>query len=112
MYLKALAGLNDWTEPRQAIAGFPVGLFKAFLPDDVTPVGKPYNIIKSNLNLFSNTLSNNRFYPPKVKNKEVIIHRLLSMFHKRPFVRTRFGPQGTIAVVRAENEKYVDVVFR
>lgn len=111
-YATALTGLNDWQEPNQALAAFPVGQFKVFLPDEITPVGKPYTVIKSNLNLFANTLSSNRFYPPRVKHKEVVIHRLLSMLHKRPFVHTRFGPQGTIAVIRAENEKYVDVAFR
>jgi len=62
--------------------------------------------------LFAGTLSSNRYFPPRVSNKEVILHRLLGLFHPRPFVHMRFAPQGAVATVRAENERWVDVVFR
>ena len=45
-------------------------------------------------------------------DQQIMIHRLLAMFSARPFVYTRFGPQGSVAIVRAYNEKYVDIMFR
>lgn len=55
----------------------------------------------------------NRHYPPKlVAEAEILIHRLLSLFHPRPFVISRFAPQGSVACVRAYNDKYLDIVFR
>lgn len=43
---------------------------------------------------------------------QVIIHRLLSMFHPRPFVKTRFAPQGTVACLTAISDSYYTVMFR
>lgn len=43
---------------------------------------------------------------------QVLIHSLLSMFHPRPFVKSRFAPQGTVACVRASSDFYYDIVFR
>ncbi len=108
----SLDGLDNWTSNYQNIAGFGVPQFTAFLPDGALPVGEVYELVKSNLNLFSNTLSSNRYFPPKVVGRELLLHRLLSMFHPRPFLHTRFGPQGALAVIRAESHLYVDVVFR
>ena len=34
------------------------------------------------------------------------------MFHKRPFLHSRFPPQGTAMVLRARNENYLDILFR
>uniref|UniRef100_A0A914BHM6 EF-hand domain-containing protein n=1 Tax=Patiria miniata TaxID=46514 RepID=A0A914BHM6_PATMI len=107
-----LAGLDDWMSPFRSVAGFGVPQFTAFLPEGAVPVGQVYELVRSNLNVFSNTLSSNRYYPPQTVGREVLLHALLSMFHPRPFVHTRFGPQGAAALIRAENEMYVDVVFR
>lgn len=57
-------------------------------------------------------LTNERYYPSIVKGRLAIIYRLLTMFHPRPFLLTRFGPQGTVACVRAENKDFWDIVFR
>lgn len=57
-------------------------------------------------------LTSNRYYPTPVKGRLSILYKLLSMFHPRPFLLTRFGPQGTVACVRAENQDYWDIVFR
>lgn len=43
---------------------------------------------------------------------QVLIHSLLSMFHPRPFIKSRFAPQGTVACIRASNDFYYDIVFR
>ena len=54
-----------------------------------------------------------RHLPPKLfADGEILIHRLLSMFHPRPFVMSRFAPQGSVACVRAFNADYLDIVFR
>lgn len=46
--------------------------FKAFLPPkDNLDLGDPWWIIPSELNIFTGYLSNNRFYPPPPKGKEV-----------------------------------------
>ena len=42
----------------------------------------------------------------------MIFHRLLSMFHVRPFILSRFPPQGTAAVVRAQCGPFLDIYFR
>uniref|UniRef100_A0A3P9Q7Q3 Selenoprotein N n=1 Tax=Poecilia reticulata TaxID=8081 RepID=A0A3P9Q7Q3_POERE len=42
----------------------------------------------------------------------VLIHSLLSMFHQRPFIKSRFAPQGTVACIRASSDFYYDIVFR
>lgn len=54
----------------------------------------------------------NRYHPPVPVGKEVLVHALLSQFHPNPFVQTRFGPRGTVAVLRARNDVLLDIVFR
>lgn len=43
---------------------------------------------------------------------QVIIHKLLSMFHPRPFVKTRFAPQGAVACIQASSSFYYTIAFR
>ena len=57
-------------------------------------------------------LSSNRYYPPRIQEDYVIVHRLLSMFHPRPFISMRFEPRGSLACVRAYNKEYVDIYYR
>ena len=52
------------------------------------------------------------YYPPDLVDEHVIFHRLLSMFHPRPFLITRFPPQGMIGVVRARYGSILDIFFR
>jgi len=83
--------------------------FKIFFPayGDLV-VGKPYYIIKSNLQFFSQ----NRHRPSWPEQQEALIFSLLSMFHRNVFLIGRFGPQGSVGVIRAMNEKTVDIMFR
>uniref|UniRef100_A0A8C9MWP1 Selenoprotein N n=1 Tax=Serinus canaria TaxID=9135 RepID=A0A8C9MWP1_SERCA len=109
----ALSGLRNWTAPAAPMSVLLARQFKAFLPPkDNLDLGDPWWIIPSELNIFTGYLSNNRFYPPPPKGKEVIIHKLLSMFHPRPFVRTRFAPQGAVACLQASSSFYYTVAFR
>ncbi|NWT58556.1 SELN protein, partial [Erythrocercus mccallii] len=109
----ALSGLRNWTAPAVPMSVLFARQFKAFLPPkNNLDLGEPWWIIPSELNIFTGYLSNNRFYPPPPKGKEVIIHKLLSMFHPRPFVKTRFAPQGAVACLQASSSFYYTVAFR
>uniref|UniRef100_A0A8C0X8T6 EF-hand domain-containing protein n=1 Tax=Castor canadensis TaxID=51338 RepID=A0A8C0X8T6_CASCN len=108
----ALSGLRNWTTAASPSAVFAARNFRPFLPPQGQDLGEPWWIIPSELSVFTGYLSNNRFYPPPPKGKEVIIHRLLSMFHPRPFVKTRFAPQGAVACLTATSDSYYTVVFR
>lgn len=57
-------------------------------------------------------LTSNRYYPTPVRGRLAILYHLLTIFHPRPFLLTRFPPQGTVACVRAESQDYLDIVFR
>ncbi|NXY10073.1 SELN protein, partial [Pteruthius melanotis] len=109
----ALSGLRNWTAPAAPMSVLLARQFKAFLPPkNKLDLGDPWWIIPSELNIFTGYLSNNRFYPPAPKGKEVIIHKLLSMFHPRPFVKTRFAPQGAVACIQASSSSYYSIAFR
>uniref|UniRef100_A0A2K5KUP1 Selenoprotein N n=1 Tax=Cercocebus atys TaxID=9531 RepID=A0A2K5KUP1_CERAT len=108
----ALSGLRNWTAAALPSAVFSARHFQPFLPPPGQELGEPWWIIPSELSVFTGYLSNNRFYPPPPKGKEVIIHRLLSMFHPRPFVKTRFAPQGAVACLTAISDFYYTVMFR
>uniref|UniRef100_A0A8C0NH94 Selenoprotein N n=1 Tax=Canis lupus familiaris TaxID=9615 RepID=A0A8C0NH94_CANLF len=109
----ALSGLRNWTTAAVPSAVFAARHFRPFLPlRGQVALGEPWWIIPSELSVFTGYLSNNRFYPPPPKGKEVIIHRLLSMFHPRPFVKTRFAPQGAVACLTAISDFYYTVMFR
>ncbi|KAJ7304322.1 hypothetical protein JRQ81_011869 [Phrynocephalus forsythii] len=109
----ALSGLRNWTAPASPVSVMFARQFKAFLPPkNKVELGDPWWVIPSELNIFTGYLPNNRFYPPTPKGKEVLIHKLLSMFHPRPFVKTRFAPQGTVACIQAVAEFYYKIAFR
>ena len=50
--------------------------------------------------------------PPHPASNEALLHALMMQFHKYPFVHLRFGPRGTVGVVRAENDEYWDILIR
>ncbi|KFV75122.1 Selenoprotein N, partial [Dryobates pubescens] len=109
----ALSGLRNWTAPAVPLSVLLARQFKAFLPPkNKVDLGDPWWIIPSELNIFTGYLPNNRFYPPPPKGKEVLIHKLLSMFHPRPFVKTRFAPQGAVACIQAISTFYYTIAFR
>lgn len=68
----ALSGLRNWTAPAAPMSALLARQFKAFLPPkNKLDLGDPWWIIPSELNIFTGYLSNNRFYPPPPKGKEV-----------------------------------------
>lgn len=109
----SLSGLRSWQSPAVPSMSLPAGQFRVFLPPkNKVAVGDSWWFIPSELNIFTGYLPNNRYHPPTPKGKEVLIHSLLSMFHPRPFIKSRFAPQGAIACIRASSDYYYDIVFR
>uniref|UniRef100_A0AAR2K5A9 EF-hand domain-containing protein n=1 Tax=Pygocentrus nattereri TaxID=42514 RepID=A0AAR2K5A9_PYGNA len=109
----SLSGLRSWKSPATPSSTFSAAQFRAFLPPKGKgELGDTWWIIPSELNIFTGYLPNNRYHPPTPRGKEVLIHNLLSMFHPRPFVKSRFAPQGVVACIRAVSDFYYDIVFR
>ncbi|KAL7873747.1 hypothetical protein AOLI_G00128180 [Acnodon oligacanthus] len=109
----SLSGLRSWKSPATPSATFSAAQFQAFLPPKGKgELGDTWWIIPSELNIFTGYLPNNRYHPPTPRGKEILIHNLLGMFHARPFVKSRFAPQGVVACVRAVSDFYYDIVFR
>ncbi|KAG5265860.1 hypothetical protein AALO_G00247150 [Alosa alosa] len=110
---RSLSGLRSWLVPAVPSSTFSANQFRVFLPPkNKEAVGDTWWIIPSDLNIFTGYLPNNRYMPPPPRGKEVFIHSLLSMFHPRPFVKSRFAPQGVVACVRAVSDFYYDITFR
>ncbi|XP_036599636.1 selenoprotein N-like [Trichosurus vulpecula] len=105
-----LSGLRNWTVPDEVLRLFSARQFVIFLPPkEDLKLGEPWWIIPNEI---KELLPSNRFYPPRFKRKEALIYKLLSMFHPRLFVKTRFGPQGTVACLMATSNFYYTVAFR
>lgn len=106
-----LPGLVQWTAPQHPLHVYGVGNFKIFLPPSLSsPLGHTYHVIHPGMD--DSGLHMNRYHPPIPVGKEVLVYALLSQFHPNPFVQTRFGPRGTVAVLRARNDVLLDIAFR
>ena len=115
--LDPLAGLKRWKTPEKDWENFGSSHFMLFRPDnlrDLTKVGKVYRLIGIPEDLPPGAMfSNNRYHPPHLTDDtDIMLHRLLVMFHPRPFVLARFAPHGSLACVQAYNEDYVKIAFR
>ncbi|TRY83438.1 hypothetical protein DNTS_016194 [Danionella cerebrum] len=109
----SLGGLRSWKRPAIPSTMLYASQFQVFLPPNgKSAVGDSWWIIPSELNIFTGYLPNNRYHPPAPQGREVLIHSLLSMFHPRPFVKSRFAPQGAVACIRGLSDFYYDIVFR
>ncbi|KFM79239.1 Selenoprotein N, partial [Stegodyphus mimosarum] len=111
--LGSLQGLLNWTKPFKSQHPFGAKSFSLFLPkDNYIKHGIPWWIIEPNVNKYSKPLSSKRYFPPAVDEKFHALFVLLSLFHPQPFLWTRFAPQGTVAVVRAIEKDFYDILFR
>lgn len=109
----SLSGLRAWQRPAVPSSPFFASQFRALLPPKgKEQVGDTWWVVSSELSIFTGYLPNNRYHPPAPRGKEVLIHSLLSMFHPRPFVKSRFAPQGAVACIRASSDFYYHIVFR
>ena len=78
-------------------------------------LGQVYEIVKvrkMDKGTDSMPLSSHRHFPPTIDEKYSTIQSLLSMFHRNVFIVTRFLPSGGVAIVRARNKKYFEIVVR
>lgn len=113
--LDSMIGLKQWKGPRTAWKNFGVGHFLHLLPEDGNlEVGHVYWWIEAPEELVDGPpLSANRYEPPLLTHpRELLLHSVLEMAHSRPFLLQRFGPQGSVACVRAVNARSVEIAFR
>lgn len=114
--MDSLTGLKEWTKANHEWRNFGVRHFRVFLPEHRIELGSVYKLYSSPnpsfMSIHEPHLPSNRFYPPKVEDNLIVLHRILAMFHPRPFLITRFPPKGGVAMVRGYNDDYIDVVFR
>lgn len=83
----ALSGLRNWTTAASPSAVFAARHFRPFLPPrGHVELGEPWWIIPSELSVFTGYLSNNRFYPPPPKGKEVRAARALAQAQPPPLL--------------------------
>jgi hypothetical protein len=111
-------GLAAWQTPNIPVAQYGARNFEQFAPPPGKGLGKPYHIIKKSLDddfLTEMMVADTTPYkhaPPHPASNETLLHALMMQFHKYPFVHLRFGPRGTVGVVRAENDEYWDILIR
>uniref|UniRef100_H2Z5F8 EF-hand domain-containing protein n=1 Tax=Ciona savignyi TaxID=51511 RepID=H2Z5F8_CIOSA len=105
-------GLVAWKKPRKPEIELFAKEFKIFLPPNSSQmIGDAYWVVEKPTNI--EELTGNRYRSPLPKTKaEKLLHKLMSMFHSRPFVTMRFSPHGGAAVIRAQNSVYLDISFR
>lgn len=94
----ALSGLRNWTTAALPNAVFAARHFRPFLPPPGQELGQPWWIIPGELSVFTGYLSNNRFYPPPPKGKEV---------RKRHLNPSSRHPSPSVSVSRAFGSRAV-----
>ncbi|VDI51956.1 selenoprotein N [Mytilus galloprovincialis] len=114
--IDSLSGLKEWTKLNHEWMNFGVRHFSMFFPKERVQQGHIFDLYTEERSFMSSIgashLSSNRFYPSKIDDKLIGLYRILSMFHPRPFLMIRFPPKGGVALVRAQNNDYIEIVFR
>lgn len=105
-----MPGLLQWKDVFLDLQVYGAKNFKLFFPPNANdwPIGKPYYIIKDR-NEFTPM---NRYHPPQPSPQNALLHAILAQFHPNVFLMPRFGPKGTVGIVRARNDEIIDIVFR
>ncbi|CAG2195311.1 SEPN1 [Mytilus edulis] len=113
--IDSLSGLKEWTKLNHEWMNFGVRHFTMFFPKERVQQGHIYDLYTEERSFMSSMsaphLSSNRFYPSKIDDKLIGLYRILSMFHPRPFLMIRFPPKGGVAMVRAQNDDYIEIVL-
>uniref|UniRef100_H2Z5F9 EF-hand domain-containing protein n=1 Tax=Ciona savignyi TaxID=51511 RepID=H2Z5F9_CIOSA len=93
-YPPEFTGLVAWKKPRKPEIELFAKEFKIFLPPNSSQmIGDAYWVVEKPTNI--EELTGNRYRSPLPKTKaEKLLHKLMSMFHSRPFVTMRFSPHG------------------
>ena len=113
-----IPGLIAWKNPHIPVAQYGVKNFKQFTPPPERRLGEPYFIVPQEKDvefiheLMISDTTPYKLAPPPPKSNEILLHVLMLQLHKHPFVHLRFGPRGTVGIVRAENDKYWDIFIR
>ena len=105
---KLLPGLLAWKDVHIHSHMYGARNFRSLLPPSGWPVGKPYYIIKDK----GEFTSMNRYRPPRPLADVAFLHTILAQFHPNVFMITRFGPKGTVGIVRGRNQTAIDIIFR
>lgn len=101
----------SWKQAQHPFHSYGAQNFKSFLPiNDLKSFADPYYIIDAEY--YGRKPHMSYYHPSKPRGREEFLHAILSQFHPNIFVNCRFGPRGTLAVVRAENDKYFDIIIR
>lgn len=105
-----LPGLISWTKAAYEAHTVGVGNFKVFIPSLSNVFGEPYYVLEAEPTGRRSHM--NSYTPPPPRGFEIFIHTLFTLLHPNVFVNCRFGPKGTVAILRAENSEYFDIIFR
>lgn len=112
---KSLKFLKEWKKTFFPQINLPTKSFHGFLPKDPVSVkiGEMWDLIPVKKNDFYENLSNNRYQPPDLNDEqEIVVFKILQMFHKNVFLNPRFPPKGISLILRAQNDEYFDILFR
>lgn len=92
----------------------PAKSFASFLPTDkILQLGDIWELIPVTSGRSSQHLANNRYQPPDLNHQsEIVLFKILQMFHKNAFLYSRFPPQGVALFLRASNDEFYDILFR
>ncbi|OWF47391.1 selenoprotein N-like [Mizuhopecten yessoensis] len=103
----SLEALLSWTKPETNQFQVHVGDLTTFLPAsrDIE-VGYVWSLYTPES---SPPL---RADPPHTEGIQAVLIRLLSSFHSKPFLQTRFQPRGGFAILRARSSTKLDITFR
>lgn len=106
-----LPGLVKWKEPYEILHAYGALNFRSFLPPTSDwPLGTPYFIIDQHVH--ENEVHMNRYHPSHPPPNHALLHSILAQLHPNVFLVTRFGPRGTVAVVRAQSADMLDIAIR
>lgn len=106
-----LPGLLGWKEAHEPLHAYGALNFRAFLPPtEEWPFATPYFIVSQQADDTQTHM--NRYYPQPPALNHALLHSLLAQLHSNIFLVTRFGPRGTVALIRAYNQHMLDIVIR
>lgn len=105
---KLLPGLSAWKDVHIRSKMFGARNFRSLLPPNGWPIGQPYYIVEDK----GDFTSMNRYRPPRPTAEAAFLHALLTQFHPNVFMMTRFGPKGTVGIIRGRSQTAIDIVFR
>ena len=108
----ALPGLARWKTANKLLQSYGTGNFKFFMPPDLSyPIGDTYSLVPP-LPMDAPGVHMYRYHPLHPSPREAFLFTLLSQFHPYVFIQSRYGPRGSMAIVRARNDRYLDIMIR